>query len=363
MSTQPIETGVIAAHPGVPGTAPDAAHGAALGSDRVYGRNLRILFAVWVVLLLFPWLAPSSYVVGLGVTFFVNLILVASLNLLMGYCGQISLCHSGFFGLGAYVSGVLSAKYGVPVPASMACALALTALASVLVGLPALRLRGHYLAMATLGLNAILSVLFVELVGLTGGPNGLSNVPPIGVAGYSLDSDAGYFYFAWAVGLLTMWGILNLVHSRVGRAMSSLVDSEIGAASLGIDTRSLKVAVFAISATLAALAGTLYVHYAQFASPETFNFSASVLLVVIVAVGGWGKYWGPLFGALVFTAVPEILLAFPDLQLLLFGLGMIVVLVCFPGGIAGACTRAAAALARRRKPAGEAVGARRSQHG
>lgn len=359
MSTPSIEPIAVAARAAAQG----AAGGTAYGTDRVYGRNLRVLLVLWVVMMLYPWLAPSSYVVGLGVTFFINLILVASLNLLMGYCGQISLCHSGFFGLGAYVSGVLSAKYGVPVPASMFCALALTGLAAALVGLPALRLRGHYLAMATLGLNAILSVLFVELVDLTGGPNGLSSVPPIGVAGHSLDSDTGYFYFAWAVGLLTMWGILNLVHSRVGRAMSSLVDSEIGAASLGVDTRALKVAVFAISATLAALAGTLYVHYTQFASPETFNFSASVLLVVIVAVGGWGKYWGPLYGALVFTAVPEILLAFPDVQLLLFGLGMIVVLVCFPGGIAGACARLAA-LARRRTRAGERpIAVRRSQHG
>lgn len=328
------------------------------------GRDLRILLLLWAVLLLFPWLAPSSYVVGLGVMFFINLILVASLNLLMGYCGQISLCHSGFFGLGAYVSGVLSARYGVPVALSMPCALLLTALAAFLVGMPALRLRGHYLAMATLGLNAILSVLFVELVDITGGPNGLSNVPALDVAGFGLDTDLRFFYFAWAIGLFVMWGILNLVHSRMGRAMSSLVDSEIGAASLGVDTRALKVAVFTLSATLAALAGTLYVHYTQFASPETFNFSASVLMVVIVAVGGWGKYWGPLFGALVFTAVPEILLAFPDVQLLVFGLGMIVVLVCFPGGIAGACERLGAAMSpRRRRARKRAAAVQRSLHG
>ncbi|GAB2906773.1 branched-chain amino acid ABC transporter permease [Paralcaligenes sp. KSB-10] len=301
--------------------------------------DVRILFGLWLVFLLFPWVAPNGYIVGLGVMFCINLILVASLNLIMGYCGQISLCHGGFFGLGAYVSGVLSSKYGIPGLIDIFCAMALTAFSALLVALPTLRLRGHYLAMATLGFNAILSVLFVELVGLTGGPNGLSGVNPIHIFGLPFGTDRWFFYLAWMVSLLVMWGILNLVRSRVGRAITSLADSEIGAASLGINTYGLKVMVFVLSASLAALAGSLYVHYTQFASPETFNFFASVLLVMMVAVGGWGKYWGPLFGALVFTVIPELLQSFHDLQLLIFGVGMIAVLMFVPGGIAGMLER------------------------
>src|SRR3546814_15400866 len=125
--------------------------------------------------------------------------------------------------------------------------------------------------MATLGFNAILSVLFVELVGLTGGPNGLSGVDSFSIFGLAFDSDKWFFYLAWAVSLLLMWGILNLVRSRIGRAITSLADSEIGAASLGINTYGLKVAVFVLSASLAALAGSLYVHYTRFVSPEPFK--------------------------------------------------------------------------------------------
>src|SRR3546814_13319062 len=132
-----------------------------------------------------------------------------------------------------------------------------------------------------------------------------------------------------------MWVGLILVRSRIGRAITSLADSEIGAASLGINSCGLKVAVFVLSASLAALAGSLYVHYTRFVSPETFNFFASVLLVMMVAVGGWGKYWGPFFGALVFTVIPEFLQSFNDLQLFIFGPGNIVVRVFVAGVMAG----------------------------
>ena len=343
-----------------PSAAPPAAGAVPVVGQPGQVRPLLILFGLWTVMLAFPWVAASTYMVGLGVMFFINLLLIASLNLIMGYCGQISLCHSGFFGLGAYVSGVLSAKYGISALIGIPCAMALTALAALLVGLPALRLRGHYLAMATLGFNAILSVLFVELVDFTGGPNGLTGVEPISVGGFALDSDIRFFYLAWAIGLIVMWGILNLTRSRIGRAMNSLAGSEIGAASLGVNTQWLKTAIFVISATLAALAGALYVHFTQFASPETFSFFASVLMVVMVAVGGWGKYWGPLFGALIFTVVPEMLQAFHDLELFSFGLGMIVVLIFFPSGIAGFLER----FGRRKAAAGiDAVTARRATNG
>ncbi len=314
--------------------------------------DLRVLLALWVAFLFFPLLASNGYILSLGVVFCINLILIASLNLIMGYCGQISLCHGGFFGLGAYVSGVLSAKYGVPSLLDIPCAMVLTAFAALLVALPTLRLKGHYLAMATLGFNAILSVLFVELVDLTGGPNGLSGVGPVSVLGFSFDAGSRFFYLAAALSLLLMWGILNLVQSRIGRAITSLADSEIGAASLGINTYGLKVMIFVLSASLAALAGSLYVHFNEFASPETFDFSSSIMLVVMVAVGGWGKYWGAFFGALVFTVVPELLRTFQDLQLFIFGLGMILVLMFFPGGLAGMAER----MGRRRRQARTALG-------
>lgn len=311
-------------------------------------RDHLLLAGLASVALLYPLIAPNDYILSLGVLFFVNLILVASLNLLMGYCGQISLSHGAFFGLGAYTSGVLSAKYGVSALIGLPAALLLAALVSLLVGLPTLRLRGHYLAMATLGCNAIISVLFVELVPLTGGPNGLIGVEGFGAWGYTIESDTAFYYLAWFVALLVMVALLNLMDSRVGRAIRAIAGSEVAASSLGVDVYRYKLCVFVFSGALAALAGVLYVHFNQFASPETFSFFTSVLLVVMVALGGWGRYWGAFFGALIFTAVPELLHAFQDLELFLFGLSMIVVLMFSQGGIAGLLSRLRDAWARRR---------------
>ncbi|MCW2238928.1 branched-chain amino acid ABC transporter permease [Azospirillum canadense] len=313
-----------------------------------------LLGGVWLVLAAYPFVAPNDFLVSLGVLFFINLILIASLNTLMGFCGQISLSHGAFYGLGAYTSGILSVKLGVDpwigVPAGMLVA----ALSALVIGLPALRLRGHYLAMATLGFNAILTVLFNELVGLTGGPNGLLGVAPFSIGGLDIATDDRVFWLVWACGGLVMLSILNLVKSRVGRALSALATSEIGADALGVNCFRYKLVVFVLTAAMAGLAGGLYVHYNQYASPETFGYFTSVMLVVMVALGGWGRYWGPLFGALLYTAVPEALRSLGDFELFLFGLCMILVLLFFPGGIAAAVSTLGNRLFGKKKAGGRA---------
>ena len=297
------------------------------------------LVGLWLVMLAWPLIAPNDYVLSLGVLFFINLLLVASLNLVLGYTGQISMCHGALFGLGAYISGVLSVRYDLTPLLGMLAAVAGSALVAMLIALPTLRLRGHYLAMGTLGFNAILSVLFVEMVPLTGGPNGLAGIAPVRILGHELDTPAAFFPLAWLCGFIAMWLILNLVASRHGRALRVVAGSEIAAGALGIDAFHLKVAVFAFSAALAGLAGALYAHFNLFASPETFGFFTSVLLIVMVALGGWGSYWGPLLGALVYTAVPEVLRDVHDAELFIFGLCMILVLLYFENGLIGLFSR------------------------
>jgi branched-chain amino acid transport system permease protein len=206
--------------------------------------------------------------------------------------------------------------------------------AAYLIGLATLRLRGPYLSMGTLGFSGILSVLFVELVPLTGGPNGLSGITPYALFGIDLDTPARFFWLAWGVTAVVMWLLLNLYLSAQGRALRAIEGSEIGANTLGVHTLAYKVVAFTLSAALAGLAGALYAHFNLFASPETFGFGTSVLLVVMVALGGSGLYWGPFFGAVIFTAVPELLRKFQDVELLVFGMCMIAVLLFFPGGIA-----------------------------
>lgn len=309
-------------------------------------RDHAMLGAVWVLLAGFPFVATNDFVVSLGIMFCINLILIASLNTIMGFCGQISLSHGAFYGLGAYTSGILSAKLAVEPWIGVPLGMLVAGLSAVVIGLPALRLRGHYLAMATLGFNAIVFVMFNELVGLTGGPNGLLGVGPFSVGGHALFALDSMFWVVWAAAGLVMLAILNLIRSRVGRALRALATSEIGADALGVNVFRYKLVVFVLTAAMAGLAGGLYVHYNQFASPETFGFFTSVMLVVMVALGGWGRYWGPLFGAAIFTVVPELLRSFGDLELFLFGLSMILVMLFMPGGVAGGLAPLAGRLKR-----------------
>jgi len=315
--------------------------------------RLRGIAVLWLVFAAWPFVAGNDYVLSLGVYFFINLLLIGGLNLVMGYGGQISLCQAGFFGLGAYVSGVLALKSGMPAALGLVLAPLFAALAAFVIGLPALRLRGNYLAMATLGFNAILSVLFVELVGLTGGPNGLAGIPPIRLFGFAFDAAARFFWLAWLAGAALMALLALLLASRAGRALRAVAGSETAAASMGVDPFRAKLGAFALSAAAAGMAGALYAHFNQYASPETFSFSASVLLVVMVALGGWGRYWGPLFGAAIFTAVPELLRRFQDTELLVFGVGMVLVLLFLPEGVAGAVQRVRGR--RERRPARQAA--------
>ena len=177
------------------------------------------LLWVWLVLLMVPFVAPNAYFVSLANMMLINVILIASLNLLMGYGGQISLGHAGFYGLGAYVSGVLSVKLGLSAWAGLPAAALLTGLAALVIGIPALRLRGLYLSMATLGWNAILVVMFNRLIDLTGGPNGLLGVKPFALGAFKLDTDTRQFPLLWLVSLLVMLAVLNLLSSRIGRAL------------------------------------------------------------------------------------------------------------------------------------------------
>jgi len=293
------------------------------------------LVLIWLALLAVPFIAPNAYVVSLANLALINLILIASLNLLMGFGGQISLGQAGFFGLGAYASGVLNVKWGVSAWLGLPAAALIAGVAAFVIGLPTLRLRGHYLSMATLGWNAILVVFFNQFVSLTGGPNGLLGVKPFAFFGIALDTEQRAFPVVWLASLLIMLAILNLLHSRIGRALRAVATNELGADAIGIDSFGIKLMCFTVSAALAGIAGSLYVHVNQYASPDTFGISISILLIVMVALGGSGTYWGPCLGALIYTAVPQLLLNYEDAELMLFGLGMLVVLIVFPGGLAG----------------------------
>ena len=264
----------------------------------------------------------------------IYILLATGLNILMGYAGQVSLGHAAFWGLGAYISGVLTAKFGWPPVLALTASIVGTCLVALVVGLPTLRLKGHYLAMATLGVGVIFHSVFVQFAGLTGGPSGLVDVPSFSVGSISVDTVLRNYYFIWAWVAVGLMGALNLGQSRMGRALNAIKGSDVAAECMGVNTYRYKVIIFILSAGYAAVAGSLYVHYINFVAPDTFGFMNSVLLLTMVVVGGIGSFWGPVVGGAILTLLPEYLRAYEGLDVVLYGLILVAVMMFMPKGLA-----------------------------
>jgi branched-chain amino acid transport system permease protein len=260
-------------------------------------------------------------------------LLVVGLNLLLGYAGQISLGHAAFFGLGAYTSGILTATYGVNPWLALMAGLGVSGSAAFLIGIPALKLRGYYLAMATLGFGIIVYIILNEAQRLTGGPSGLTGIPSLSLAGLALNTPRRQYLLIWVILGLILYFSANLVNSRTGRAIRALHDSEAGAESLGVDTFRMKLKIFVWSALYASLAGSLYAHTLNVVAPSSFGFMFSIKLVTMVVLGGMASIWGSLLGAGVLTVLPEVLTVFHDFEVVIFGAVLMVVMIFLPRGL------------------------------
>lgn len=296
----------------------------------------RLIFAIFsLAILSLPFLIGESYLFHTFIFVGINTMLAVALNLLLGYAGQISLGHGALFGLGAYLSAILTTKYGLDPWLVMVVVALIVSCLSFVIGVPILKLKGHYLAMATLGLGLIIYILFNETVEWTGGPSGLPGIPNLCVGQLVFDGDRANFYLVWGFTLMIMLLSLHLFHSRVGRALRALSDSEVAARIMGIDAWMLKVKIFAVSAFISSLAGSLYAHIMTFIAPATFGFNCSLELLTMVVVGGLGSIYGSFIGAATITILPEMLRVFQDLDIVIYGLLLILMMMFMPGGIVG----------------------------
>nr|MBP8183809.1 branched-chain amino acid ABC transporter permease [Rhodoferax sp.] len=236
------------------------------------------LYIVVGILLVLPFVLPNSFYLDLVIRMGINAVIVLGLNLLIGFAGQISLGHAGFLGIGAYASAVLPTHFGWhPVLAMLAGAAAAGMLAG-LVARPIFKLKGHYLAMATLGLGIILNIAFRNEAAWTGGPDGMP-VPAMALFGYELSKDKQWY---WVVALLlsiSVWASLNLIDSPFGRALRALHGSEVASQVVGVDIVRYKVAIFVMSAVFASLMGSVTAHYVGFVTPNLADFFHSIELV------------------------------------------------------------------------------------
>lgn len=307
---------------------------------------------VWVLagaLALTPIFLRNPYTLGILNLIGLHVIVVLGLNLFIGYAGQISLGHAGFFGMGAYGSAILTTTCGFPPwPAMILTALGLLVVA-LIIGVPTLRLHGHYLAMATLGFNYIVHLVLVQWDSVTGGPAGLSGIPSLSVLGLPINSDLKFHYLVWTFALVALTLCLNLVRSGVGRGLAALAQDEVAAATLGVDVKRAKIRVFVLSAVFASVAGSLYAHYFGYINPDAFSIFHSLDLVIMVVVGGMGSIWGTLFGAAFITTLPHFLGVFETYVDIINGLILVVILLFLPQGfITGLVDLIKIRLARRR---------------
>ncbi len=289
--------------------------------------------ALAVIIIILPLFVESKYyfivlnVIGL------NTIVVVGLNLLIGFAGQISLGHAAFYGLGSYFSGILTVNYGFPLWPAMVVGMLATGAVAYLIGYPSLKLRGHYLVMATLGFGIIINILMGELEQFTGGHDGLMGIPPLAIGGWVFDNDLKNFYLIWSFVFLCMLAARNLLNSRVGRALRAISGSEVAANSLGVNTADYKVKVFVLSAMFASISGSLYAHYITFISPSSYDFYYSIQVVTMVIVGGMGSLWGSLLGAGVLTCISEALHVAKQYHIIAYGVFLCLVLVFLPEGV------------------------------
>jgi branched-chain amino acid transport system permease protein len=290
------------------------------------------LILLGLVLLVLPALLPNRFYVGVAVLVGINALAAVGLNLLVGYAGQVSLGHAGFFGLGAYACGVLPTHLGVPPLLAPVIGIAAVAALAFTVGRPILRLKGHYLAMATLGLGILVSLLIGNERELTGGPDGMQ-VERLVLFGTRLRQPDVWYWIVAGFLFLGVWVALNLMDSPTGRALRALHDSEVGARVNGVDVARYKLLVFVISAVYAALAGALNALQAGLITPDLAGFLRSVEFLTMVVLGGMGSTFGALIGAAVLTSLPQFLTAFHDYEQVVLGLVLMACMIFLPRGI------------------------------
>lgn len=290
------------------------------------------LIALAGVLALLPLALPNAYYYDVAIRVAINACVAIGLNLLIGYTGQISLGHAGFFGIGAYASAILTTRFDWPPAAALLAAAMTTGALAFLVARPILKLKGHYLAMATLGLGIIVSIVIVNETAWTGGPDGMS-VNAFSLFGWQIAGERTWYWVVAALLLLVTWLALNLINAPAGRALQAIHGSEVAARVAGVDSTVFKVRVFVLSAVLASVAGSLSAHYVGFLTPGVAGFFHSIELVTMVVVGGMASVFGSILGAVILTMLPQLLSAFEGWETVVFGVILMLTMIFLPKGL------------------------------
>ena len=294
--------------------------------------RLRGLVILAIVLAIVPFVLPNNFYLDLAIRMLINACIVLGLNLLIGFAGQISLGHAGFIGIGAYASAVLPTHFNWPPLLAMGVGAAAAGVLAALVARPIFRLKGHYLAMATLGLGIILSIIIKNEAAYTGGPDGMP-VPALTLAGWEISGEKTWYWIVAGLLLVSVWGAINLIDSPFGRALRALHGSEVASQVVGVDVARYKAAIFVLSAMFASLMGSVTAHYVGFVTPNVADFFHSIELVTMVVVGGMASVFGSVVGAVLLTALPQALASFEGWETVVFGAILMACMIFMPKGL------------------------------
>lgn len=275
----------------------------------------------------------SSYLFHVFIMMGIYAILALSLNIIVGFAGLVSLGHAAFFGIGAYVSGLLMIR-GLGFPAAFCLAGCVSMIVGLCLALPSLRVKDDYLAIVTLGFGVIIGLVFMNLE-ITGGPDGLVGIPPVSLFGKQLYSKPGFLCLVAGILVVMILSIYRLKQSKIGRAWAAIRDNDVSAMFMGINIYAYKTMAFATSAFWAGLAGSLYAHYTAYINPNTFNMHTSIMVLAMVVLGGIGSITGSLLGAILLILLPEVLRPLADYQDIFYGALLVAMMVFRPQGIMG----------------------------
>ncbi len=291
-----------------------------------------------MVLLPVPLLAANLYQVHLVNIIFLNIIVATGLNIVKGFCGQVTVGHFGLYAIGAYASALVSIHLGVSFWVALPLAVLITGVAGAIVALPSFRLEGAYLALATLGMGESVRI-YISATEFLGQTFGISNIPYPQIGDFLFDTPARIFYIIMPISLIGIYLSMNILRSGVGRAFKAVRDDPISAATSGVAVRKYKLIAFVISAFYAGCAGSLYAHLVTYIHPDNFTILIMIMFLLMVVLGGLGHIWGGVIGAVLVTMIYEWTRPFPEYQMLVFGMSAVLIVIYMPKGIGGLLDR------------------------
>ena len=303
-------------------------------------KNQKIIVSILVIiaaaiLLFLPKMVQNVYSLHIVIMAIIYTMTVQSLNLIAGYSGACSIGHAAFYGLGAYTSALLAVNFGWSFWVTALCGIIVAAIFGLILAIPVLKLKSSYLVITTIAFGKVIHLLFLNMIELTKGPNGVTGIPVPSLFGYEFAAKDQYYYFALFFAVVVAFLYYRLYHSRTGRAIKSVREDDIAAELIGVPVVYYKVFAFVVGTATAGLAGALYAHYIHFISPETFSINESIAELVMLMVGGIGTFLGPILGAFGITILLEKLRFLSDYRQMIYGAILFLIIFVMPRGLVG----------------------------